>query len=198
MPVEKTADNPHGWGYTENRTVLEHYQLSPRIKIVVGDEIKVSKGPYWINKEGVKVSLDKMKGKWKVTAIHENSSGDIELRLVHMWPGGLFGSVSDITVTGNELSLDVGQISFVGSVAPTISGNALTSSLGDESQSSEYAFSGVSLAGTLGTLTVTGTSTLTLTGNSVTSSTGTLQGTFWSEVDDSNSDISWTEVHKAA
>ena len=102
MPVEKTADNPHGWGYTENRTVLEHYQLSPRIKIVVGDEIKVSKGPYWINKEGVKVSLDKMKGKWKVTAIHENSSGDIELRLVHMSPGGLFGSVSDIRVTGNE------------------------------------------------------------------------------------------------
>ena len=102
MPVEKTADNPHGWGYTENRTVLEHYQLSPRIKIVVGDEIKVSKGPYWINKEGVKVSLDKMKGKWKVTAIHENSSGDIELRLVHMWPGGLLGSVSDISVTGDE------------------------------------------------------------------------------------------------
>ena len=102
MPVEKTADNPHGWGYTEKRTVLEHYQLSPRIKIVVGDEIKVSKGPYWINKEGVKVSLDKMKGKWKVTNIYENSSGDIELRLIHMWPGGLFGSVSDVRVTGNE------------------------------------------------------------------------------------------------
>jgi len=39
---------------------------------------------------------------------------------------------------------------------------------------------------------------LTLTGVSVTSSTGTLQGTFWSAVDDSNPDISWTEVHKAA
>ena len=100
--------------------------------------------------------------------------------------------------TATGLTSSIGQISFVGSVAPTISGNALTSSLGDESQSSEYAFSGVSLAGTLGTLTATGTSTLTLTGNSVTSSTGTLQGTFWSEVDDSNSDISWTEVHKAA
>ena len=100
--------------------------------------------------------------------------------------------------TATGLTSSIGQISFVGSVATTISGNALTSSLGDESQSSEYAFSGVSLAGTLGTLTATGTSTLTLTGNSVTSSTGTLQGTFWSEVDDSNSDISWTEVHKAA
>ena len=29
-------------------------------------------------------------------------------------------------------------------------------------------------------------------------STGDLQGTFWSVVDDSNSDISWTEVHQAA
>jgi len=49
-----------------------------------------------------------------------------------------------------------------------------------------------------GTLTVVGTSSLTLTGVSGTIATGTLQGTFWSEVDDSNSDISWTEVHKAA
>jgi hypothetical protein len=96
------------------------------------------------------------------------------------------------------LTSSIGQISFVGSVAVTISGNALTSSLGDESQSSVYSFPGVSATSDTGTLTVTGTSTLTLTGNSVTSSTGTLQGTFWSEVDDSNSDISWTEVHKAA
>ena len=96
------------------------------------------------------------------------------------------------------LTSSFGQISFVGDVAPTISGNALTSSLGDESQSSIYSFPGVSSTSFTGTLTVTGTSTLTLTGNSATSSTGTLQGTFWSEVDDSNSDISWTEVHKAA
>ena len=38
----------------------------------------------------------------------------------------------------------------------------------------------------------------TITGVSATSSTGNLQGTFWSQVDDSNSGISWTEVHKAA
>ena len=43
------------------------------------------------------------------------------------------------------LTSSIGQISFVGSVAPTISGNALTSSLGDESQSSVYTlFTGVS------------------------------------------------------
>ena len=103
---------------------------------------------------------------------------------------------NNFSATG--LTSSIGQISFVGDVAPTISGNALTASLGDESQSSVYTFTGVSATASTGTLTVTGTSTLTLTGNSVTSSTGTLQGTFWSEVDDSNSDISWTEVHKAA
>ena len=96
------------------------------------------------------------------------------------------------------LNIVSGATSFVGSVDISVSGNALTSSLGDESQSSIYTFTGVSATASTGTLTVTGTSTLTLTGNSVTSSTGTLQGTFWSEVDDSNSDISWTEVHKAA
>ena len=96
------------------------------------------------------------------------------------------------------LNIVNGSVSFVGSVDIAVSGNGLTSSLGDESQSSVYTFTGVSATASTGTLTVTGTSTLTLTGNSVTSSTGTLQGTFWSEVDDSNSDISWTEVHKAA
>ena len=100
--------------------------------------------------------------------------------------------------SASGLTSSIGQIDFVGSVSVAASGNALTSSLGEESQSSAYAFTGVSTLSNIGTLTVTGTSTLTLTGVSATISTGTLQGTFWSEVDDSNSDISWTEVHKAA
>ena len=62
MPVPPTKDNPHGWGYIETREVLENYQLSPRVQIVVGDIIKVSKGTYWVNKDGVKVSLDTMRG----------------------------------------------------------------------------------------------------------------------------------------
>jgi len=102
MPVPPTADNPHGWGYVEKRTIVEHYQLSPRIKIVVGDEIKVSKGPYWLNKDGVKVSMDKMKGKWQVKGIFENLSGELEMDLIHIWPGGLFGSTSTIRITGDE------------------------------------------------------------------------------------------------
>ena len=101
MPVPPTKDNPHGWGYTETRTVLEHYQLSPRIKIVIGDIIKISKGPYWINKDGVKMSMDSMKGNWKVHGIFESEDG-IEMSVVHCWPGGLFGSTSTIRITGDE------------------------------------------------------------------------------------------------
>ena len=102
MPVPPTPDNPHGWGYVEKREVLPHYQLSPRVQIVVGDEIKVSKGPYWVNKNGVKTSMDKLKGKWKVTGIFENFFGEIELDIIHCWPGGLFGSTTTVRVTGDE------------------------------------------------------------------------------------------------
>ena len=101
MPVPPTEDNPHGWGYIEKRPILEYYQLSPRIQIVVGDVIKISKGPYWVNKYGVKVSMDTMKGEWQVNGIFEGEDG-IEMSIVHCWPGGLFGSTSTIRVTGDE------------------------------------------------------------------------------------------------
>ena len=102
MPVPPTEDNPHGWGYVEKRIMEPHYQLSPRIQIVIGDEVKVSKGPYWVNKDGVKVSMDKMKGKWQVTGVFENFFGEIELDVIHCWPGGLFGSTTTIAITGDE------------------------------------------------------------------------------------------------
>jgi hypothetical protein len=101
MPVPPTKDNPHGWGHIEKRKVLEHYQLSPRIQIVIGDIIKISKGPYWVNKDGVKVSMDKMKGKWRVNGIFKSEEG-IELAVIHCWPGDLFGSTSTIRITGDE------------------------------------------------------------------------------------------------
>ena len=101
MAVPRTPDNPHGWGYIEKRKVLEHYQLSPRVQIVVGDIIKVSKGAYWINKDGVKVSMDTMKGQWKVNGIFEGEDG-MEMDIVHCWPGGLFGSTTTIRITGDE------------------------------------------------------------------------------------------------
>ena len=105
-----------------------------------------------------------------------------------------------VTVTGNQLTASLGEVSETVTAGATVAatGNALTASLGDETQESSYALTGVSATSNIGTLTVIGSSTLTLTGVSATSSTGTLQGTCWSAVDDSNSDISWTEVHQAA
>jgi hypothetical protein len=46
--------------------------------------------------------MDKMKGKWQVTGIFENFFGEIELDVIHCWPGGLFGSTTTIAVTGDE------------------------------------------------------------------------------------------------
>jgi len=116
---------------------------------------------------------------------------------------GMGGQANTPAQDANQFSANP-LTSFVGDVSPAagaivaLTGIGLTASLGDETQETSYALTGVASTSSLGTLTITGTSTLTLTGVSVTSSTGTLQGTFWSAVDDSNSDISWTEVHQAA
>ena len=80
----------------------------------------------------------------------------------------------------------------------SVSGNALTSSLGDETQETSYEAPSVELNSSVGNTTVIISVDFTPTGVSGTSTTGTLQGTFWSNVDDSNSGISWTEVHEAA
>ena len=102
------------------------------------------------------------------------------------------------TATGlTSTTGDASDIAAAGAIV-NVTGNALTLSLGEETQETSYEAPSVSLTSSLGSLTITGTSTLTATGVSATSTTGTLQGTFWSVVDDSNSDISWTEVHKAA
>ena len=103
-----------------------------------------------------------------------------------------------VTATGNSMTSSTNTPGFQGDVAPTITGNALTASLGEESQASIYTFSGINVSITAGSPTISANATFTVTGVSVTSSTGTLGGTFWNQVDDSNSAISWTEVHKAA
>ena len=74
----------------------------------------------------------------------------------------------------------------------------MTASLGDETQETSYEAPSVSATSSVGTLNIRTDVAFTITGVSATSSLGNLQGTFWSQVDDSNSGISWTEVHKAA
>jgi hypothetical protein len=97
---------------------------------------------------------------------------------------GLIIGVTDVTPTAGAI------------VSPT--GLGMTLSLGDETQETSYEAPSVSLTSNTGTLQIRTDVSFTPTGVSATISTGNLQGTFWSVVDDSNSDISWTEVHQAA
>ena len=95
-----------------------------------------------------------------------------------------------------------GQVatSAVGSVLTSIfvTGVSATLSEGDATQETSYMAPSVAATTSVGTLNIQTDVTFTLTGVSATSSTGTLGGIFWSVVDDSNSSMSWTEVHKAA
>jgi hypothetical protein len=96
--------------------------------------------------------------------------------------------------SGNAMTSAVGTVG----TSVFLTGVNMTSSLGDETQETSYEAPSVSLTLSTGTIQIRTDVSFTPTGVSVTSSTGNLQGTFWSVVDDSNSDISWTEVHQAA
>ena len=96
--------------------------------------------------------------------------------------------------SGNALTSALGTVE----TSVFVTGLGTTLSLGDETQETIYEAPSVSMESRTGDVSIVISVDFTPTGISVTSSTGNLQGTFWSEVDDSNSDISWTEVHKAA
>jgi hypothetical protein len=99
-----------------------------------------------------------------------------------------------VSVSGNAMTSAVGTVG----TSVFVTGIGMTASLGEETQETSYEAPSVSITSSTGTLNIRTDVSFTLTGVSATSTTGTLQGTFWSVVDDSNSDISWTEVHKAA
>jgi len=96
--------------------------------------------------------------------------------------------------SGNAMTSAVGTVG----TSVFVTGVNMTSSLGDETQETSYEAPSVSATISSGVLNIRTDVSFTPTGVSVTSSTGNLQGTFLSVVDDSNSAISWTEVHKAA
>ena len=140
---------------------------------------------------------------------------------------GLTTSIGTYSITGDagitivaasepELDADTGSVSI--SISPTVepagqlatssvgdvltsifvTGVSATASEGDATQETSYMAPSEEATTAVGTVNITTDVSFTLTGVSATSSTGTLGGIFWSEVDDSNSSISWTEVHKAA
>jgi hypothetical protein len=106
MPVERTQDNPHGWGYIDTRAELTHYQLSPRIQIVTGDVVKVSKGPYYSKEDGTKLAISKHRGEWVVTGIFENRDGDIELD-VSQYGAVMVTESTTLRVTGEDFPSSV-------------------------------------------------------------------------------------------
>jgi hypothetical protein len=103
-----------------------------------------------------------------------------------------------VTVTGNELTSTSGEPTITAGAIVSVSGIGLVAGLGDATQASVYEAPSVAATVSTGTLNIRTDVSFTPTGVSATISTGNLQGTFWSEVDDSNSAISWTEVHQAA
>ena len=96
--------------------------------------------------------------------------------------------------TGNAMTSAVGTVG----TSVFVTGIGMTSTIGDAEQETLYEAPSVEATASEGNINIRIDVDFTITGNSVTSSTGNLQGTFWSQVDDSNSGISWTEVHKAA
>ncbi len=100
--------------------------------------------------------------------------------------------------TANGLTSSVGDVTPTAGAIVAATGIGLTLSLGEETQETSYEAPSVVINSAFGIPTVNISVDFTPTGVSVTISTGNLQGTFWSQVDDSNSAISWTEVHKAA
>jgi hypothetical protein len=105
-----------------------------------------------------------------------------------------------VTVNGTntQMSSLTGDGVVTAGATVALTGISMTSAIGDASQSSVYEAPSVAATLSTGALQIRIDVSFTVTGVSATSSTGNLQGTFWSAVDDSNSAISWTEVHQAA
>jgi len=129
-------------------------------------------------------------------------TGDCNVTLT---AAGLTSSLGDETATGNadvdadgnDLTSSAGDATATADFDITVTGNGLTSYIGDAGQETSYLAPNVSVTASIGTLNIRTDVDFTATGNSATISTGTLRGTFWNEVDDSQTAV-WVEVDKAA
>ena len=129
-------------------------------------------------------------------------TGDAGITIVAASEPELDATTGDVDISISPTVEPAGQLatSSVGSVLTSIfvTGVSATASEGDVTQETTYMAPSEEATTAVGSVNITIDVSFTLTGVSATSSTGTLGGIFWSEVDDSNSSISWAEVHKAA
>jgi hypothetical protein len=129
-------------------------------------------------------------------------TGDAGITIVAASEPELDATTGSVDVSISPTVEPAGQVatSAVGDVLTSIfvTGVSATASEGDVTQETSYMAPSEEATTSVGTVNIEGSAVFTITGVSATSSTGTLGGIFWSEVDDSNSSMSWTEVHKAA
>jgi hypothetical protein len=129
-------------------------------------------------------------------------SAGAEVTIVAASEPELDASTGEVAIAISPTVEPTGQLATVGlgdvGTSVFVTGTGLTSSEGDVTQETSYLAPSEEAAVSVGTLNVQIDVTFTITGVSATSSIGTLYGTMWSVVDDSNSSISWTEVNKAA
>ena len=129
-------------------------------------------------------------------------TGDAGITIVAASEPELDATTGSVDISISPTVEPAGQVatSAVGDVGTSIfvTGVSATASEGDATQETSYMAPSEEATTSVGTVNIQTDVTFTITGVSATSSTGTLGGIFWSEVDDSNSSLSWTEVHKAA
>jgi len=129
-------------------------------------------------------------------------TADAEVTVVAASEPELDADTGDVSISISPTVEPAGQVatSSVGDVLTSIfvTGVSATASEGDVTQETSYMAPSEEATTAVGTVNIQTDVSFTLTGVSATIGTGTLGGIFWSQVDDSNSSISWTEVHKAA
>ena len=146
----------------------------------------------------ISVSLDELESSIGTFSI----TGDAGITVVAASEPELDATTGSVDISISPTVEPAGQVatSAVGDVLTSIfvTGVSATASEGDVTQETSYMAPSEEATTSVGTVNIQTDVTFTLTGVSATSSTGTLGGIFWSQVDDSNSSLTWTEVHKAA
>ena len=129
-------------------------------------------------------------------------TGDAGITIVAASEPELDATTGSVSIAISPTVEPAGQVatSAVGDVLTSIfvTGVSATASEGDATQETSYMAPSEEASTSVGTLNIQTDVVFTITGVSATSSTGTLGGIFWSQVDDSNSSLTWKEVHKAA
>ncbi len=175
--VNNPATNVTGFGLTSSLgspTITTEQILSPS-----GNALSLTIGPYAISADG---NL--------TVAVGTENLLNVSLN----FDGTMVGVGPDVSVTGFGLTSTLGTVG----TSIFVTGLGLTSSVGQATQESAYDATGNLLTSGVGQVQIQGSSDFTVTGVSVTSGVGQFIITGWSEVDDSNSGISWKEVPRVA